>query len=461
MPINGPFKNDKGLKYWTIDNVVDGKGNLVHYYSREKALKALAAIKINQKKNKTATMSSEDVEEMFPDGIVTWLTEIEASDIERVMKEANELVDVELARVGVYNTSTGRWIVNEEMLEEMVGNFDPDDPIPGNVDHVNEGEAKGWITSLRKVGESLFATISDITDEFMERLKNKEFATRSVEGYKSKNGWVLNGFAWLGAKRPAMKKLTKLQIADGEEVELFYADLDTERITGDNADAQRDGRLNGASGDKLDIDSKTKQEDDSMPPEVAEELKVKLADETAARKTAEENVKAAETKVKDAEKARKAVEVELLEANRATALIEANQFVDDQIKVGRITPAMQKAGLPELIVFLNEQENELEIKATDDKGKETVVKATALDMLKGIIEAIPEKALINFNEETAHAKQGAEGETTEDNADLVVKLEQYKKEHPDATHVEAVKAVNATAAAAGRKMVGPDGRPIQ
>ena len=468
MPINGPFKSN-GNSYWTINNVKDGEGNLVKFFSKEKALKSLAAIKMRQ--NRKAEVPIPDpwdphVLELADPLDLSWINEITAEDI-AALEGGYTLNDVEIARVGTYETKTGRWVVTQKVLEDMASNFDPDDPIPGNVDHVREGGAKGWITSLRVEGESLLATISDISADFYEQLIQKKFATRSVEAYREKGNWFLNAFAWLGAKRPAMKTLNKLQLAGGQEVEVFYADtnvgLKADDIKNVNNDGSKDGRSK-ESQDKLDIDASRKKEEIKMA-EVAE-LERKLAEEEAKHeKVITENKaegKANAEKLAEETKKREAVEEKLAEANRASALTEASDEVEKLIKAGQATPAMRKAGLNELMVYLAEDADELEIKASDANGKETITKATARKILTDVIGAIPEKALIKFSEETNHSKQksadtgGIESDTT----DLAVELEAYKAAHPDASHEDAVKAVTQAASGRGRKVTSESGRGL-
>jgi hypothetical protein len=121
-------------------------------------------------------------------------------------------------------------------LQKMADNYDPAfHEAAGNIDHDVSGPAFGHVKSVRFtpeyatdgkeiIGGSFVANvIDDIPDDFYAELKAKRWTGRSVEVdpviYPNLQGRgpYLKGFAWLGAKAPAVKGLKPISLAGTDE----------------------------------------------------------------------------------------------------------------------------------------------------------------------------------------------------------------------------------------------------
>ena len=129
------------------------------------------------------------------------------------MPVSGETVDldcVELLRVGTYTDKHGREVTfDEPYLKALAENYDPElHEAPGNLDHIDEGGAYGWVASLKYDAGRLLANIAQIPVEFAAQLKAGVYKKRSAEiSRKPVAGRApyLRAFAWLGAKPPAVK----------------------------------------------------------------------------------------------------------------------------------------------------------------------------------------------------------------------------------------------------------------
>ncbi len=64
--------------------------------------------------------------------------------------------------------------------------------------------AYGWVESLKRDGDSLFAKFRDITPEFAAAVEAGHYSSRSVRLVKDKGRWLIDHVGFLGAKRPAI-----------------------------------------------------------------------------------------------------------------------------------------------------------------------------------------------------------------------------------------------------------------
>jgi len=411
MPIRGPIK-DGSREYWTIDNVVDGDGKSVRYYDKAKAEAALRAIKAKQH----ATASAEEITEWVLMGVGRdiVLTELDLASAE----EKRELEDVELLRIGSYTDTTGKQFeVTDKVLENIVDTFS--ESIAGNIDHESKGPACGWVQSLKKKDKQLLAKIGDISSAFWGRLKEKEFVNRSVEVSEVDGTWQLNGFAWLGAKRPAVKGMAALQFAN------------------------EDGNI---------INISLNKEDNSMPePAIATlqqdlgKAKHELSESQQAQSAAEEAKVALEVKLAESDKTLKEAQTQLQETSLSTAKVENSAYLDKLIVKGQLTPAIRKAGLDELMLSLSSSKDVIKL-----SEKDKAIECSPLDTLKRVLEAVPENPS-RFSEQTGFGT-GIVLEPGKGNQDLAVRVDAYKAEHK-CTEDEAVDAVTRMAATEGRSIL--------
>lgn len=91
--------------------------------------------------------------------------------------------------------------------------------------------AYGWVESLRYQGGKLFATLKDVTEEFMEWWRKGMYKKRSISLYPD---MTLRHVGWLGAMPPAIKGLEDYQFAEGGII------LEFEEVAEEEPNAQMD-----------------------------------------------------------------------------------------------------------------------------------------------------------------------------------------------------------------------------
>lgn len=130
-------------------------------------------------------------------------------------------IDAEVMSVGVWNGDK----FTAEHLDQMVSNFDrlkasvkPPVKLGHNEQQLKDGNpALGWVTKLRRAGNKLIATLSQVPDILHRALKNGLYKRVSSEVYFNyehngkKLGRALAGVALLGADIPAVTDLKDLE----------------------------------------------------------------------------------------------------------------------------------------------------------------------------------------------------------------------------------------------------------
>lgn len=114
---------------------------------------------------------------------------------------------IEVFRAGKYPQGT----ITIEDLDTMVQAYDPalfDAPV--TIDHVQSGPAYGWVSTIFRQGDRLWAVLRNLTDSFKEKVKKGEYKNRSIEifelEYKGERIWpYFKAVSFLGAMAPQVK----------------------------------------------------------------------------------------------------------------------------------------------------------------------------------------------------------------------------------------------------------------
>jgi hypothetical protein len=131
-----------------------------------------------------------------------------------------KLKDIEIfASGGPWNGRT----FSDADLDAMVSSFHElglSGRVPVKIGHVGDGRddqpAMGWLESLRRVGDKLLADLSDVDAKLIQDVKAGKFRHISVELLQDveRDGvtypWAVDGIAILGAARPAVSSLERL-----------------------------------------------------------------------------------------------------------------------------------------------------------------------------------------------------------------------------------------------------------
>lgn len=133
-------------------------------------------------------------------------------------------------KAGKHTDSSGNtkeW--TEADLDKIVASYDPakhEAPIVIGHPKTN-APAYGWIESLKRVGDTLYAKAKQLVPEFVEMVNKGLFKKRSISLYPD---GTLRHVGFLGATPPAVKGLPDVEFKDGEKIlnyeTDYWADID-------------------------------------------------------------------------------------------------------------------------------------------------------------------------------------------------------------------------------------------
>ncbi|MFQ5695771.1 MAG: hypothetical protein ACE5HB_07270, partial [Terriglobia bacterium] len=121
--------------------------------------------------------------------------------------------EIEIFKAGDYGDK-GKWSLND--LERMARDYSPRvHAAPVVLGHPeNDSPAFGWVSKLRRVGESLWATLEKVQPAFTQAVKDGRFTQRSVALYPKfelTGGPYLRHLGFLGAAIPQIKGLEPIR----------------------------------------------------------------------------------------------------------------------------------------------------------------------------------------------------------------------------------------------------------
>ena len=238
-----------------------------------------------------------------------------------------------IARIGTFTAMSGRKVdITAQKLDELVSSFNLENYKPPIVKgHPKvEDPAYGHVVSLKREGEILFAQYACVPDELKKDVYDGRYLSKSISVFPPQEGqpWKLKHVGLLGAAPPAIDGLGGIQLSEGEDGTLSFANLQT------------------LEEQAMDKDAKIA------------ELEQKLKDEQTARASAE-------TSRDDEAKARKEAEGKLAETTEEQATKAREAKVEKLITEGKVLPA-EKAQVTEFAKALEGSE-EISFSAGEDK----------------------------------------------------------------------------------------------
>jgi len=359
---------------------------------------------------------------------------------------------IPIFRGGKQVDSTGNEHDGDALIEKAVSTFDAKEhEPPAVVGHPKDNDpAFGWVKQLKKEVKSgiktLYARFKDVVPEFAKAVAEGLYKKRSASFYPDGR---LRHVGFLGAAPPAVKGLADLKFEDDDKAVTFdfydpgmgalarvmrslrdwliekegkekadeiIPDWDVEYIKDqankeDETQAGQVPAFGGAANGVIDDrgQAANKKEEKMTFKDFMEAFKFwKQVEEkggdvslptprepqgsTGSPTFTEADIDAA--KKEAGAEARKTVEAEFAEKTRTEARearrAEISTWCDTMVKEGKLTPAMVKYGVPEMLSFLAESDDVIEFGETKEK-------ALPLDRLKGLFETeLPR--MVNFGE---------------------------------------------------------------
>jgi hypothetical protein len=314
---------------------------------------------------------------------------------------------IEIFKSGTHTDSAGNkktW--TDQDLDAIVAKYNPaEHEAPAAIGHPeHNAPAFGWVESLERKGNMLYATFKDLVPEFVDMLKKGLFKKRSISIYPD---LTLRHVGFLGAMPPAIKGLADIQFNDAEAMTIEFSDVRMSTV------GRVFQRIREFIIDKFGIDvadtvvneweidelkreetseevspafSETSKGGEGMP--TVEELQRQLDAEKAKTASFSESDKA-----KDAETAK--LKKDLADEKAKNQRAEFAAFCDSDELKEKITPAMKPAVLDFMEILSGVESYEFaEVGADGDSPKK--VKKSPAEAFKGFLKALPKQ--VDFSE---------------------------------------------------------------
>lgn len=329
--------------------------------------------------------------------------------------------EIEIFRAGRHTAANGTTLTfSQTDLEQIASGYNPEyHEAPIVLGHpADNAPAYGWVKGLRVAGDRLLAQLGDLSQNFVEAVRNKLYRKVSASFYPPESPanpnpgqYSLRHLGFLGAQPPAVKGLKPFNLSEGDELDQARAVLATLISFAEDDAVEFEDCVDFASAksklmDEEDDEDKEDNEDNEDAEDMGECKKKKgspasMCDcpECKAKKGKKpsgilysENSDTEATRLMDATIEQRLKEIEKRE--QALALKEAaalrsdlTHFCEADLK-GKVTPAMAATGdLVDFMVALNKQGDAVSFSEGD---------STLLDWFKGFLGKLPQQ--VNFEE---------------------------------------------------------------
>lgn len=233
----------------------------------------------------------------------------------------------------------------ESDINSLVQHYDPTFcEAPITLDHTQKGPAYGWVSSLKNENGKLKASFRDVTDDLKEFVQAGKYKKISVEIYRDLEGKkpYLKAVSFLGAAIPQVKGMEPIEFKESPS-DVYTFELAEETTTEVQTFQQDLQNLNQS------IQSFSEQIDKLNKPDNKEVIEAKTQIINLKQKV--EEVTSKLTKFQDDSLLREKAEEELTRLRLQMRKNEFEQFLNEQIAYGNLTPSQKDLSLKILMVL--------------------------------------------------------------------------------------------------------------
>lgn len=269
----------------------------------------------------------------------------------------------EVFKAGTYPQGT----FTQEEVDALAQNYDPQFcEAPVTLDHEQKGPAYGWVSELKAENGKLKASFKDLSSELKEFVKSGKYKKISVEIYRNLDGKqpYLKAVSFLGASIPQVKGMSPVEFKEGEADTFIF---ETAGETGINP--QENGKTTIIKSDSADNEETFK--------------KLAEAKETISKmqeQIAQMNVSIA--KLENNASAYQEAQAELLKLRNEITQNKFEQFLNQKVNDGHLTPSQKDLSLKILMSLEN-------VKQFSEQDSQ-------VDAFKDLINSLPKQ--IEFQE---------------------------------------------------------------
>lgn len=313
----------------------------------------------------------------------------------------------EIFRTGTHTSSNGTthtW--TEGDLDTMVQKFNEKQPtVPIVIGHPkSDNPAYGWVDKVKRVGDTLVAQFKQVNQEFAEWVKKGLYKNRSISLYPD---MTLRHVGFLGAVPPAVKGLAEFQFSDDDEFQEYVLSASQSPIAKDNhisVDSNNDGGL-----------SFKEQEEERIQRMKEENQKQELS---AKQQELEKQNKEFSEQISSKDEEIKKLKAQIEAQEKAKRQAENEQFAEELIKSGSITPAQKSVVVDFMEIAANQGQYDFA------EGDEKDVSKAFKTFLQGIKQ-------IDFSEVATKDKAKEKKDTIDfsDGQSIAIAINKKKQEY--------------------------------
>lgn len=263
------------------------------------------------------------------------------------------------------NYPQGKFTQSE--VQELAKNYDPSFcEAPITLDHEQKGPAYGWVDKLKEEDGKLKATFKDLSEDLKEFVNKGKYKKISVEIYRELEGKkpYLKAVSFLGASIPQVKGMKAVEFKEGES-DVYIFETEVEK----NDDIQEIESLKSTITDLKGQIAKFK-EDNKKNTEI-KSLKEQVKDLTSEL-----------AKFKDEAASKDELARELKNVKETLRTKDFNEFIEQHVSQGILTPANKDA----VFSILQDLDN---IKKFDESSN-------SIEQFKSFISSLPKQ--VEFDE---------------------------------------------------------------
>ena len=269
----------------------------------------------------------------------------------------------EVFKAGTYPQGT----FTQEEVDALAQNYDPQFcEAPVTLDHEQKGPAYGWVSELKAENGKLKASFKDLSSELKEFVKSGKYKKISVEIYRNLDGKqpYLKAVSFLGASIPQVKGMSPVEFKEGEADTFIFETAGETDIK-----PQENGNTTIIKSDSAD------NEETFQKLSEAKETISKMQEQIA-----QMNVSTA--KLENNASAYQEAQAELLKLRNEITQNKFEQFLNQKVNDGHLTPSQKDLSLKILMSLEN-------VKQFSEQDSQ-------VDAFKDLINSLPKQ--IEFQE---------------------------------------------------------------
>ena len=248
----------------------------------------------------------------------------------------------EVFRAGNYPQGT----FSEADVEALAKNYEPifcEAPI--TLDHEQKGPAYGWVKELIAENGKLKACFRDVSPELKELVQSGKYKKISVEIYKELEGRIpyLKSISFLGAGIPQVKGMEPVEFRDGE-TEIYIFEVE-EFLKNERSEFNQESTSEIKVSEELVRLQNQVSELESQVVFFKDKPKIEYSDLVASLQEKVQSMSTQVSAMKDESFMRQKAEQELTKLKLKMRTTEFENFLDQQIASGNLTPAQKDLSL--------------------------------------------------------------------------------------------------------------------